>query len=165
MIEIDPDDYREAMRAIGRAVGKEADGKALKRDLARKLRAIIGPLREKVVARLMSLPSSGHSGEGMREAIARQTKAGTRFGGKNAGVQLVQRTRGMPRNFPYAGRAFNREEPWTPTTLGGIQVTQQMQPAQWFDGPIQDEAPGEAQAAILEALEETAERIARNTRG
>lgn len=162
MIELDDRTFRDALQAIARAMAKESDGKSLKRDLAKNLRGVVEPLRAKVIAKLMSLPSQGHPGAGMREAIARQTRAGVRFTGRQTGVNLVQRARGMPRNFQYAGRAFNREEGWNVTSLGGEQLVQQMQPAQWFDGPIEDDAPGEARRAITGALEDMADRIARD---
>lgn len=162
MISYDSD-LPEALQAIARAVGSEADGRKLKRELAKRIRGVMEPARQKVIARLLALPSQGRSGISMRQAIARQTRASVRFKGRDTGVSLVQRARGMPRDFQYAGRAFNRPEGWNVTTLGGAQVVQQMRPVEWFDQPIQDFVPTEARMEVWLALEDTARRIARET--
>jgi len=153
-------DLREALQALDRALAAEEGGKRLKRDLAKRLRGVMEPIRQRTITRVLALPSSGHSGESMRQAIARQTRAAVRFRGDNTGVSLIQRARGMPRNFQYAGRAFNRTEGWHPKTLSGQVVTQQIRPAKWFDEPVADVGVSEIKAQIVDALEDMAARIA-----
>ncbi len=95
----------------------------------------------------------------MRQAIARQTRAATRWGGKTIGVSVIQRGRAMPRDFRFAGRAFNRKGGWNPTSLGGETVHQQVRPAQWFDS----ETAGvrrEAAHKVHVALDKAADKIA-----
>jgi hypothetical protein len=163
MFEFKVEEERHFLQALGRALAAESDGKALKRDLAKQLRQVIQPLRAQVLRRLMSIGGSTHSGSGLRESVGRQTRAGVRFSGKNTGVNLVQRSRGMPRNFPMAGRALNREEGWTPTSLGGTKVHQQATPVEWFDEPAQ-QSTDEARRAVKQALEDMAQRIANRAR-
>lgn len=159
MIGFDVDKQRDGLRALSRALAAESDGKALKRDLGKRLRAIMQPLREQVVRRLLSTGGASHPGERMRDAVARQTRAGVRFSGRNTGVNLVQRTRGMPRGFNMAGRAMNREEGWNPTSLGGTTVHQHATPVEWFDKPTQGSTDG-AREAVQAAMEDMAQRIA-----
>lgn len=165
MIELSADAQRTALRALGRAVEAEADGKKLKRELAKELRGVIEPLRQQVIARLMRIRSAGHPGPSLRRAVARQTRAAVRFRGDNTGVSLVQRARGMPRDFRYAGRALNRPEGWRPQALGGVRVQQLATPAEWFDQPVGDTATAvDARRAIDRTLEDMARRIARRAK-
>lgn len=157
MIELDSD-IREKMAGLRQAMAQAADGKVIKRELAKKLRDIMNPLVAQQRARVLGLPSKGHSGPSMRQAIARQTKAATRWSGRSMGVSVIQRARAMPRDFAMAGRMFNREEGWNPTSLGGETVHQQIRPAEWFDQGTasRKEVAGRQ---VLAALEEAAAKI------
>ena len=157
-IRIDTDIQTE-MRRLGLALKVHSDGKTLKRDVAKRLRKIVGPLAKEQKSRVLRLPSKGHGGQSMRQAIARQVRAATRWGGKDVGVSVIQRARGMPRDFNMAGRAFNREEGWHPTTLGGEQVHQQATPTKWFDDVTVGVRP-EATREIRAAMEDLADKIA-----
>lgn len=163
MLDIDDSDLRAAMAHLGRAMRHESVSNKIKRETSKHLRQILQPLVKERQTRVLALPSRGHAGEGMRQAIARQTKAGTRWSGKNAGVSIIQKARGMPRDFRMAGRMFNREEGWSPQNLGGITQHQQIRPAAWFDdaattdrGPIRKE--------VIQALDVAAGKIADDIR-
>lgn len=157
MIELDSD-IKEKMMKLKVAMGEASNGKILKRELSKRLRSLMNPILMEQRAKLLSLPSQGHAGPSMRQAIARQTKAATRWSGKNAGVQIIQRARAMPRNFNMAGRAFNRAEGWHPTSLGGEVLHQQVRPAKWFDAPTVGQRPHVGRQ-IHEALEDAAAKI------
>lgn len=152
-------DVKEKMGKLKRAMAEAADGKIMKREISKELRTIVQPLEQRMRRRMLSLPSKGHPGPSMRQAIARQTKAATRWSGQNAGVSVVQRARAMPRDFRLAGRAFNRESGWNPKTLGGVVEHQQIRPAEWFDGETVGVRP-EAQREIIRALDKTAAILA-----
>lgn len=159
MIDLDSD-IKEKMADLKRAMAEASTGKELKRQLSKRLRDIMNPIVQEQRMRVLRLPSKGPAhGQSMRQAIARQTKAATRWSGRNMGVSVIQRARSMPRGFDYAGRAFNRAEGWNPTTLGGETEHQQMRPAQWFDDVTKGERPNVAQK-VHAALEETAAKIA-----
>lgn len=165
MLELDSD-IKEKMLALKKALAEGADGKVLKRELSKELRGLMNPLVTKQRAAVLRLPSKGGSrtnGGGMRQAVARQTKAATRWSGQNAGVSIIQRARGMPRDFRMAGRMFNREEGWNPKTLGGEQVHQEMSPSQWFDRETVGVRPDVARD-IDSALERTAAKLAQKAR-
>lgn len=163
-MRIDDDDMRRAMNHLARVFAKAEDGKLMKRELAKRLRQIVRPLVQERKAAVLALPSKGHAGQSMRQAIARQTRAATRWRGRNTGISIIQRARGMPRNFNMAGRAFNREMGWTPTTLGGIKEHQQMRPALWFDSKSKTDRPvirRQIEKAIGDASDKMADDIRR----
>lgn len=165
MIELDDKDLRRAMNLLGRAFNADKANRTIKRSVSKRLRGIMAPMVADRRARVMRLPSKGHSqpGGSMRAAIAKKITANTRWSGKNTGISIVQRARGMPRDFQMAGRAFNREEGWNPKTLGGESQRQQITPAQWFDGA--DTKDGmRARREITAALEEVAGTMASEIR-
>lgn len=162
MIELDSD-IKEKMASLRQAMAQAADGKILKRELAKRLRGIMNPLVTQQRNRVLGIPSKGHAGPSMRQAIARQTKAATRWSGKSMGVSVIQRARSMPRDFAMAGRMFNREEGWHPKSLGGEVLHQQVRPTQWFDQGTADRRQ-DAGRQVLAALEETAAKIGRTAK-
>lgn len=159
MIELSVDEVGDGLRAVARAVAAEADGKQLKRELAAELRKIAEPLRQRQIQRLMAIPSKGHPGQGLRDSVARQTKAGVRFSGRNVGVHIQQRARGMPRNFRFAGRALNRAEGWQPQALGGVRIQQFARPVEWFDQPTRG-VEADFVRAVHGVIENMARRLA-----
>lgn len=160
MIRIDDSDLRRAMMHLGKAMRAEGVSKKIKRDTSKRLRMIMRPMVDKRKAAVLRLPSGGHSGEQMRQAIAKQIRAATRWSGKSGGVSVIQRARGMPRNFDMAGRAFNRAEGWHPQNLGGETVHQQVTPVQWFDSENDAAERRVIRQQIIRALDETAGSLA-----
>ena len=158
MIEVDTD-LKEKMIKLKKAMAEAEGGKVIKRELAKELRSLMNPLVAEQRARVLRLPSKGGHGQSMRQAIARQTKAATRWGGENVGVSIIQRARSMPRGFDYAGRVFNRAEGWHPQTLGGESLHQQIRPAGWFDDVTKGQR-GEVGQKVHRALDVAADKIA-----
>jgi hypothetical protein len=151
-------DIKQKMTALKKAMSEAADGKILKRELSKELRELLNPVVARQRAKVLALPSKGGHTQGMRQAIARQTKAATRWSGRNMGVQVIQRARAMPRNFQMAGRMFNRDEGWNPTSLGGETRHQQVRPTEWFDSETND-VRAKALHQVHQALERTAVKI------
>lgn len=159
MIELSTDQQRDGLRALGRAFAAESDGKQLKKELAAELRKVVEPIKDRQVRQILAVRSSGHRGAGIRQAIARQTRAGVRFGGRDVGVNIIQRTRGMPRNFRFAGRAMNRAQGWSPQSLGGVVRQQFARPTGWFDD-AGDGMSADAVRAASQVMERMAARLA-----
>lgn len=164
MMELDDRDIRRAMQSLGRAMRAEGVNKDIKRDVSKKLREAMRPMVEKRKAAVLRLPSKGHPGTAMRQAIAKQIRAATRWSGEQGGVSIVQRARGMPRGFNMAGRMFNRAEGWNPTSLGGERVHQQVKPVEWFDAAQDTGETNRARQEIVSGLEEAAGRLAAEIR-
>lgn len=159
MIQLDGSDIAQAMRALNRSMNA-GNSKAIKRIASKRLRLAAAPLAAEMKTRVLGLPSQGRSrGGSMRQAIARQTRVNTRWSGKNAGVSVVQRSRGMPRDFRMAGRMFNREEGWSPSNLAGETTHQEMTPANWFDGAAMGKRK-DIQRHVVGALAEVADTMA-----
>ncbi len=154
-------DVKEEMWRLKKAMAEAVDNKTLKRELSKRLRKLLNPLVAEQRAKVLALPSKGHSGQSMRQMVARKTVGATRWAGENTGVSVIQRARGMPRDFQMAGRMFNREEGWNPTTLAGESVTQQMSPSGWFDDTATEKRP-EIAHEVRAALEDAAAKIARS---
>lgn len=164
MIQIDDRDLRRAMNVLARAMRSENVSKHIKRDTSKRLRLLMRPLVARRQASVLSLPSSGHTGVVMRQAIAKQIRAATRWSGKSGGVSVIQRARGMPRNFSQAGRAFNRAEGWSPRNLAGETEHQQMRPVEWFDSVADVQERRLVRQQIIQALDETAGTLANEIR-
>src|SRR3954463_395961 len=152
-------DIRKKMQTLAGAFKEGKAPKTMKRELSKQLRGIAKPLETRMKERVLRLPSKGHPGPSMRQAIAQKTRAATRWSGDNIGVSVIQRSRGMPRNFRMAGRMFNREEGWNPTNLAGAVEHQEMRPTQWFDGETVGMRP-QMQREVVQALDAAAVKIA-----
>lgn len=159
MIEIDDRDIRRAMQLLGKTLASSKTGKVVKRELSKKLRGLAQPLVEKRKSAVRKIRSKGHEGPSLRQAIAKQTKAATRWSGNSAGLSIAQKARGMPRGFDQAGRAFNRAEGWNPTSLGGEVHHQEVRPVEWFDSTNAADGP-KVRQEVVEALEEVAGTLA-----
>lgn len=163
MIQMDASDFSTVIRSINRTLKTTEEGKLVKRKASARLRKIVQPLVAAQRARVLALPSKGHPGQSMRQAIAKRTRAAVRWSGQDPGVSIVQRGSGMPRDFRLAGRVFNRQAGWNPQNLGGIKHHQQIRPANWFDSPTQGKRP-EVQHELMLALEEVAATMAQIAR-
>ncbi len=164
MLRIDDSDLRRAMNHLARAMSELETGKKMKREVSGRLRKLMRPMVEKRKTAVLRLPSTGHPGSSMRQAVARQTKGATRWSGKRGGVSIIQRARGMPREFNMAGRAFNRTEGWNPQNLAGETAHQQMTPTQWFDSQADVAEARQIRHQVIEALDDVAGSIANEIR-
>lgn len=164
MIEMDDKDIRRVMHALGKELNSSKAGKAIKRDVSKRLRKLMQPMVNKRKAAVLRLPSQGHVGASMRTAIAKQVRAKTRWTGDSGGVSISQSARGMPRGFPMAGRAFNRPQGWNPKSLGGEVEHQMVRPVAWFDSQQEAGDKERARHEIVEALEDAAGTLASKIR-
>lgn len=163
MIELHVD--QQAMQALGRALKAEADGNKLRRDLAKRLRAVMEPVTGEIRSGLMAMPTSGalQAGGGpLRAEVLKHLKVETRFSGRATGVRVRIKKRG-PRGFALAARRLNRKNGWRHQLWGRDVWVRQVGKPDYFDDPIQERAP-ESRRAVLEAMNETAKRIADRAR-
>jgi hypothetical protein len=163
VVRIDDSDLKAAMNHLALAFKKSSDGKRLKRELSKQLRKLMKPLVAERKAAVLRLPSKGHAGPSMRQAIAKQTRAAIRYSGRSTGVSVIQRGRSMPRDFNMAGRAFNREVGWNPTNLAGVQTHQEMRPTQWFDDQVKADR-SRVRRDIIQAIGDMSDKMADDIR-
>jgi hypothetical protein len=152
---------QEGLQSLARALKAEADGKALRRDLSKQLRAALDPIKEEARSNLMGIASAGlNQGVPLRTAVAQNLKAEARLSGRSTGARLRVRRKGMPRAFHNAPKALNTPKGWRHRVFGGDVWVQQLAiPAEWFDRATRA-GHDQARDATLQAMEDMAARIA-----
>jgi hypothetical protein len=131
------------------------DGKALRRDLAKRLRQAAKPVVPKIKASIRSMPSQGRgSGPSMRAAIAKRISLRARVtSGRTAGIKLVA---GKPllRGFENAPKRFNRKSAFRHPVFGNREhwVEQRGKPG-WFDDVIAENRP-HFRKAVVDTLDD-----------
>lgn len=157
-LSIDSEDLRD----LARALSAETNGKALRRDLAKNLRAALEPAKVEVRANLMSMASAGVPVDGppLRTAILKNMKADARLTGRSAGARLRIRKKGMPRGFNNAPKRLNRKAGWRHKVWGRDVWVQQFGKPDYFDDAT-TRRRGEYRRAVIAAMNECARRIAR----
>ncbi len=157
-LEIRADDFRDLARALRR----EADGKALRRDMIRNLRAAVNPAVAEVRAAVRALPSQGSPRDGaqLRSAIAQQTRPYVRMSGRSPGVSIKAKKSGMPRGFRNAPKRLNSKTGWRHPVWGKGWVHQTVSRPGWFDDTLRGRRP-KYKDAVSTAVEAMAQRLAR----
>ena len=160
MIELSTD--QQALQSLGRALRAEADGKALRRDLARQLRAALQPATAQVRSGLMGMATAGVPvvGAPLRTTVLRQLKAEARLSGRATGARLRIKKKGMPRGFTNAPKRLNSTKGWRHPVRGGDTWVKQLGAPEYFDRPLRRHR-GEYRDAVLAAMNDTARRITR----
>lgn len=163
MLELSVD--QQALAALGRALAAEADGKALRRELAANLRKAVEPAKQAAVGELMSMATGGmaHGEEPLRVAVARQVKAEARLSGRSTGVRLKAMKKRMPREFHNAPKRLNSVKGWRHQVFGRDVYVEQTGKPGWFDDPIAQDKD-EYRQAVLDAMESMAQRISERAR-
>lgn len=160
MLELQVD--QSSMRRLVAALDAEDNGVKLRRDLARNLRKAADPAAADARAELMSMGTAGlpHGGESLRAVVAAQVRTSAKLSGDATGVVVRAGSKG-PRRFRHAARKLNRPAGWRHPVYGqtGVWVQQIGDPG-WFDNPIRARRE-EYRAAVLAAMREAADRIAR----
>jgi hypothetical protein len=172
---------QKALQALAQALSRESDGKKLRRDMSKNLRAAIEPLRKEAQGNVKSLRASAvaHSNktrdkagrfvklsdshQSLRQAVADAIKAEGRLSGNSTGARIRVTSKGMPRGFTKASKYLNRKGGWRhPMFNTGKWVQQVASPAGWFDRATQN--PGvvsESKDAVMQAMNDMAARIIR----
>jgi hypothetical protein len=143
---------QDALRAVARVLKDEADGKELRKELTRTLRATANRPIEQAKSSILAGPSKGLTqGQSLRSTVASSIKPVVRLSGNQTGVSIRQtRTPGL-RGFRLAGRKFNRPQFRHPVYGGSAWVVQQGNP-EWFDKPMQAARP-EAKKDVMRAVQ------------
>lgn len=157
---------QEGLQSLGRALKAEADGKALRRDLMKAMRAALEETKQQAHSNLMGVSSAGLSGgESLRSAVASQMKAEARLSGRSTGARLRVRRKGMPRSFRNAPKALNNPSGWRHQVYGrDVWVQQVAVPTEWFDRATR-QGHDRDREAVLQVMEDMAERIANKAKG
>lgn len=123
---------QQSMANVAKAMRSEADGKELRKQLLRALKAEAAPVVTALKASINSAPSQGLSAGGsLRTAVAASVKPVVRLSGKATGVAIRQTGTPNLRGFNLAGRRFN-DRSFRRRVYGKAWVTQTGAP-RWFD--------------------------------
>lgn len=164
MIELNVD--QSALAEAAAALKSEADGKGLRRDLLRELKATTTPLVSDLKSAAQSIPSSGlaqNQGQPLRQAIAASIVPQVRLSGKNTGVAVRAKSTPHVRGFRWAARRMNRDSFRHRVYGRDVWVEQRGKPG-WFDDTTKARRD-DLKRAVLDAVEDMAKRIANRAKG
>lgn len=153
---------QRALLELGRALKREADGKELRRDLIRELKAPLQPAVAEIKSGVMAIGAGGlppGEGEPLRPAVVRRIRAEVKLSGKAIGVRVRARKTEAVRGFRHAPKRLNSPKGWRHPVYGDRnRWTVQFGNPNYFDRPLEGRR-GEFRHAVLEAMEATARRI------
>lgn len=155
----------EGLAALVRALREEADGKQLRKELAKNMRDALRPGAADAKSGIMSMSSAGlQTAPALRSAIARKIRPEVKLGGRWSGARVKAFKTKNIRNFPNAPKRTNRASGWRHPVWGDREqwVTQHGK-VQWFDRAFEGRE-GEYNQAVLKPMEEMARRIAARVR-
>lgn len=155
----------EGLDALVRAIRREADGKALRKDLAKNMRDALRPGAAQAKSSIMAMGSAGTStGPGLRTAIAKKIRPEVKLGGRWTGARVKAfKTPGL-RHFPNAPKRTNRRNGgWRTLTYGREPWRTQTGKREWFDEAFQNDSD-QHRRAVVDAMEDMAARLASRAR-
>lgn len=156
----------EGLDALVRALRAEEDGKALRKDLAKNMRAALKPAAVEAKSSILAMPSSGimPTAPALRTSIARKIRPEVKLGGHWSGARVKAFKTKNLRGFPNAPKRTNRASGWRHPVWGNKEkwVTQTGK-VDWFDRAFQGRE-GTYKQAVEQAMEDMARRIADRAR-
>jgi hypothetical protein len=153
----------EGFQALGRALAAEADGKALRKELAANLRGALAPAADLAKSGIMGMRSEGPSeSPGLRTSIAKKIKPEVKLGGRWSGARVKAKKTPTVRGFRNAPKRTQRTGGWRTKSWDGTWRTQ-VGKFQWFDRAMAGRDALYKQR-ILDAMEAMARRIADRAR-
>lgn len=150
----------EGLDALVKAIRREADGKALRKDLARNMREVLKPAAAEAKSGIMAMGSSGTgTGPGLRAGIAKKIRPEVKLGGRWSGARIKAfKTPGL-RRFPNAAKRTNRRNGgWRTLSYGREPWRTQDGKRQWFDESFDGRA-NEYSQAVKDAMDDMARRL------
>ena len=151
----------EGLEALVRAIRAEADGKQLRKELARNMRNALKPAAAEAKSSIMGMASAtGDTSPALRSSIAKKIRPEVKLGGNWSGARVKAfKTRGV-RGFPNAPKRTNRAGGWRHPVWGDREVwVQQHGKIDWFDRSFEGRA-GHYRQEVMNAMEDMAQRIA-----
>jgi hypothetical protein len=151
----------EGLQALVRALRQEEDGRELRRDLAKNMRAALRPAAAEAKSAIMSMSSAGPgTSPALRSSVAKKIRPEVKLGGNWSGARVKAFKTKNLRNFPNAPKRTNRPGGWRHPVFGDRDrwVTQHGK-LKWFDRSFEGRE-NEYRQAVLDAMEQMARRIA-----
>lgn len=151
----------EGLTALVQAIRQEADGKQLRKELAKNMRNALRPGAAHAKSSIMAMGSSGlGTGPSLRSAVAKKIRPEVKLGGRWSGARVKAfKTPGI-RGFANAPKRLNRRNGgWRTLTFGHEPWRTQVGKRGWFDDAFVNDAAA-YRAAVHEAMEDMARRLA-----
>ncbi|OKK06415.1 hypothetical protein AMK26_10340 [Streptomyces sp. CB03234] len=152
----------EGLDALVRAIRAQADGKQLRKDLAKNMREALKPAAALAKSNIMAMSSAGLSTStpGLRSAIAKKIRPEVKLGGRWSGARVKAfKTPGL-RGFPNAPKRTNRRDGgWRTLTYGHEPWRTQYGKRHWFDESFEGQ-DARFKQAVLDAMNDMAQRLA-----
>jgi hypothetical protein len=147
------------LRKLALVLKDEANGKELRKDLTKQLRAAAGPARQAARQAIRSVASAGgHKGRSIRSAIAQKIQVVAKLSGKTVGARVVAKETSSTRGFTNAPRRFNSVRGWSHGVYGKARQVHQVGKPNWFDDTLMARKP-EFKRSVENVMEETARRV------
>lgn len=150
----------EGLDVLVKAIRQEADGKALRKELAKNMRDALRPGAAEAKSGIMAMGSAGTgTGPGLRAGIAKKIRPEVKLGGRWTGARVKAfKTPGL-RGFTNAPKRTNRRNGgWRTLTYGREPWRTQTGKRQWFDESFENNSE-QYRRAVHEAMEDMARRI------
>ncbi|MFC8156310.1 hypothetical protein ACFUO0_20045 [Streptomyces cinereoruber] len=151
----------EGLAALARAIRAEADGKELRKDLAKNMREALKPAAAEAKGGIMAMGSVGlPTAPALRSAIGKKIRPEVKLGGRWSGARIKAFKTKNIRGFANAPKRTNRARGWRHLVYGRADswVTQHGK-TDWFDDAMQGVGPN-AKEAVEQAMEDMARRLA-----
>jgi len=153
----------EGIEALGRALAAEADGKALRKELAANLRGALAPAADLAKSGIMAMRSEGPAeSPGLRTAIAKKIRPEVKLGGRWTGARVKAKKTPTVRGFRNAPKRTQRPGGWRTKSWDGSWRTQ-IGKFDWFDRAMAGRDQVYKQR-VLDAMNAMARRIADRAR-
>lgn len=154
---------QKAMQTVVAALKAEADGKALRTELNKSLKAALEPAKAGAATAIRAMPTKGASDGSMREAMATSIKLSVNAVGARTGVNMIAPKGAYPRGFKNAAAAFNHASFRRPTRGRNSAWVSQVGAPGWFDNAAtehQQDYKEAVEAVILDMANRIAARSA-----
>jgi len=152
----------QAIQNVQKAVLREADGKALRKDLRTDLKSAVQPGVTEVQQKLRGMPSSSAK-PALGSYLASKTKVAIRLSGRRTGIRVWIPFTPQLRGFTNAPRYLNKGF-WRHTVFGNKNNwVGQVSPIPGFFDDTLKAHKEEYKQGVLNALHDMAQRIARRS--
>lgn len=151
----------QGLAALVRAIRAEADGKELRKELAKNMREALKPAAVEAKNAIMAMPTSGimPTAPALRTSIARKIRPEVKLGGRWSGARVKAFKTKNVRGFPNAPKRTNRAGGWRHPVWGDREKwVQQEGKIDWFDDAFKGRE-GRYKEAVEQAMEDMARRI------
>lgn len=151
----------EAMRQLGQAFRRVADGKVLRKELTKNIRDAVAPGVEAVKSVLLAIPHNSIASPSPRLStyLAARVKVDVKYSGQSTGVRVRIGQTPQLRNFRLAAKYLNKSS-WRHPVFGNknVWVTQQSHTPGYFDDTLAENRD-KYRDAVVDAIGAMARRL------